>query len=204
MGFVTDVQRKDGHWDLVLNSNKKVSRQATEHDKQKTVLIDPKFLVGNGWKANVWAAFEATFEGRLISRKKLKEISGVPEVTQRAYDKQAGVHRVANYAVSNIHANGFSAVLDYGNRAALFKYWDRNTHQLKLGWRIPDSRAFSHVQTNGSKKTRRALSLFNRTQESLTASMQQISKNDLPIRELYLFSHTSKHGSVMWTHVPLV
>lgn len=201
--LVRDVQRKGGEWMLILTSNDKAASIMGSESKGKAVTMSARLFVGKQWRAYVFAGFEATFNGRLISRKKQAELSGIPESTQRKFDKEAGVKRQKNYAVSNIHANGYSAVLEFGNRASLYKYWDKTTHQLKLGWRLPDSRRFDGAMTNGSKNSLRALSLFNRTDEQYKRTVKKLSKSDSSIREVYLFSHTSRNGADMWLHMPL-
>lgn len=201
--LVSDVQSKSGEWMLILSGNERVASIMGCERKGKAVSMSAKLLVGKKWRAYVFGGFENTFNGRLITRKKQAELSGIPESTQRKFDKEAGVERKKNFAVSNIHANGFSAVLEFGNRASLFKYWDKKTHQLKLGWRLPDSRRFDGAITNGSKNTLRALSLFNRTEAQYKATVKRLSKSDSPIREVYLFSHTSNNGADMWLHMPL-
>jgi hypothetical protein len=201
-GVVFDIQSETGEWMLILHSNEKVASIMGCDRKGKSVIMPTKLLVGKKWRANVFGAFENTFNGRLISRKKLAELSGIPESTQRKLDKEAGVEHTKNYAVSNIHANGYSAVLEFGKRASLFKYWDKKTHQLKLGWRLPDSRRFHGAVTNGSKITLRALSLFNRTDAQYRATVKKLSKSDSSIHEVYLLSHTSKRGTDIWLHMP--
>jgi hypothetical protein len=203
LDFVFDIQSQSGEWMLILVSNEKAASIIGCESKGKAVTMSVKLLIGKKWRAYVFGAFENTFNGRLITRKKQAELSGIPESTQRKFDKEAGVERKKNFAISNIHANGYSAVLEFGNRASLFKYWDKKTHQLKLGWRLPDSRYFGGAVTNGSKNTLWALSLFNRTDAQYKATVKKLSKSDSPIREVYLFSHTSKNGADMWFHMPL-
>lgn len=201
--LVRDVQRKSGEWMLILTSNDKAASIMGSDRKGAPVTMSARLLVGKHWRAYVFAGFEATFNGRLISRKKQAELSGIPEVSQRIYDKKAGVKQQKNYAVSNIHANGYSAVLEFGSRAGLYKYWDKTTHQLKLGWRLPDSRSFDGATTNGSKNSLGTLSLFNRTEEQYRRTVRKLSQSDSPIREVYKYSHTSRNGAEMWTHVSL-
>lgn len=203
LDLVRDVQRQTGEWMLILTSNDKAASIMGSERKGAPVTMSARLIVGKQWRAYVFAGFEATFNGRLISRKKQAELSGIPVSTQRKFDKEAGVKRQKNYAVSNIHANGYSAVLEFGSRAGLYKYWDKTTHQLKLGWRLPDSRRFDGAMTNGSKNSLGALSLFNRTHNHYKATVRKLSKSDSPVREVYLYSHTSRNGADMWTHCPL-
>jgi len=51
-----------------------------------------------GWLSWVWACYLKRFEGKLISRATLKELTGVPERTQQGYERQARVTNKAHFA----------------------------------------------------------------------------------------------------------
>jgi hypothetical protein len=208
-GFVSDIQRKTGEWDLLLISHEKVV-SILDHNKNIRpiyISLPACLLISKGWKSYVFAAWQAQFTNngeRLVSQKKQFEITGVSEQLQRQYNREAGVTSKKNYAISNIHANGFHGVLEFGSRAGLFKYWNEKTHQLYLGWRIPNTRIFSLLRTSGSHKTRRALSLFNKTVEQYSNSMKALRKQQTnTFSELYVFYRNSKSGNGLWTHLPL-
>jgi len=55
-------------------------------------------IAGDGWAAWVWAAYVKRHENKPIARATLKQLTGVPERTQRAYEAEAGVANYANYA----------------------------------------------------------------------------------------------------------
>jgi len=96
-------------------------------------------------------------------------------------------------------------VLEFGNRACLFQYWDNKTHQKKLGWRIPDSRVFPMYGTDLSKSTPRKMSLFNRTAEQFSATMKKLRSlksddKEIKLREVYQLEGVSSKGNNLWNH----
>lgn len=203
----TDVQRKSGEWMMILTSNKKAAAIFGCEIKDYYVTLPAKHLFSKGWKAFVFASWQAAFTGngeRLVSQKKQAAITGISEQVQREYNKTAGVTSKKNYAVSNIHANGYHGVLEFGNRAGLFQFWDKQTHQKKLGWRIPNTRHFPLFGLGGSYKTRRTMSLFNRTAEQHAASMKALRKSEtLKFPEIYVYDRNSQNGNGLWIHLPL-
>ena len=205
--FAEDVQSKSGDWMLILTSHSKAAAAFGGEVKGHTVTLSAKLLFGKGWRSFVFASWQSATTGngeRLVSQKKQAALTGISEQTQRQYNKQAGVTSRKNYAISNIHANGYHGVLEFGNRAGLFQFWDRNTHQKKLGWRIPNTRHFPLFKTDGSTKTRRTLSLFNRTAEQHAASMKALRKpTSYQFNEIYLYDRNSRNGNGLWIHVPL-
>lgn len=206
--MVQDVQSESGEWMLILASNSTIAKTLGCKARYRVVSLPAKYFVSKGWRAYVFATWQSVFTNngeRLVSQKKQAELTGISEQTQRQFNKQAGVQSRKNYAVSNIHANGYSAVLEFGNRAGLFEYWDKEKHQKYLGWRIPNSRYFPMFGLDGSIKTRRALSLFNRTAEQYSASMKSVRKSENTKRkfpEIYLFDRTSRNGNDLWIHLP--
>jgi len=207
--MVRDVQSENREWLLILASNSDIAKTLGCEKRFRFVTLPAKYFVGKGWRAYVFASWQSAFTNngeRLVSQKKQAELTGISEQVQRKFNKEAGVQSRKNYAVSNIHANGYSAVLEFGKRAGLFEYWDKEKHQKYLGWRIPNSRYFPMFALDGSYKTRRALSLFNRTAEQYSASMKSVRKSDdtkPKFPEIYLFSRTSRNGNGLWIHLPL-
>ena len=69
----------------------------------RAVKIPVARLVSPGWRAWCWAGFLLQFQERphasgIIARATLEALSGVPERTQRAYERRAGVINIPNYA----------------------------------------------------------------------------------------------------------
>jgi len=204
--LMRDVQRESGEWMLVLTSYRKAAKILGCNHAGRSVALPVKLLFGKGWRAFVFASWQSIYTNngiRLASQKKQAEITGISEQVQRQFNKYAGVQSKRNYAISNIHANGYSAVLEFGNRAGLFEYWSKETHQKYLGWRIPNSRYFPLFGVDGSHKTQRTMSLFNRTAEQYEASMKSIRKSDAKFIEMYVFDRTSRNGNDLWIHLPL-
>jgi hypothetical protein len=206
-GFVSDIQRNTGEWDLVLISHKKAA-SILDHKNRHTrfISLPANLLVRKKWKSFIFAAWQAQFTNngqRLVSQKKQRDITGVLEQTQRQYNKDAGVTSKKNYAISNIHANGYNGALEFGCRAGLFRYWDEKTHQMYLGWRIPNTRIFSPFRTSGSYKTQRALSLFNKTADQYSRTMKALRKEQTTLNEIYYFYRNSNNGNGLWIHLPL-
>jgi hypothetical protein len=206
LDFVQDRQRVSGEWMLILTSYNKAAKSLGCVRTGRTVQLPINIFFGKVWRAHVFASWQSAFTNngeRLVSQKKQCEITGISEQTQRKFNKEAGVQSKRNFAISNIHANGYSAVLEFGNRAGLFEYWNKETHQKYLGWRIPNSRYFPLFGVDGSHKTRRTMSLFNRTAEQYAASEKALRKSDPKFPEMYLFDRTSRNGNDLWIHLPL-
>ena len=206
-GFVRDVQRQTGEWILVLVGHK-AAAEILGHKERRSrfVSLPARLLVSAGWKSYVFAAWQAQFTNngeRLVSQKKQAELTGISEQVQRQYNKGAGVKNKKNYAISNIHANGFNSVLEFGTRAGLFKFWNKETHQMYLGWRVPNSRVFPLLGASGFQKTRKTMSLFNKTVEQYSHTMKALRKNETAFREIYIYYQNSQNGNGLWTHTPL-
>lgn len=204
-----DVQRKSGEWMFILPSNKNAATFLNS-TLGNPVELPEELLFSKDWRGYVFAAWQAqvTKNGtKLVSQNKQAELSGVDRQAQRKYNKQAGVTSQKNYAVSNIHANGYSGVLEFGNRACLFQYWDKATHQKKLGWRIPDSRVFPLFGNDFSHSTPRKMSIFNRTPGQYSETVKTIRKlsaedKETP-KEIYTFDKLSEKGNCLWIHQPI-
>ncbi len=201
-----DAQRKSGEWMLIISGVDKAMKSLECSSKGMAVSIPTKVLFRKSWRAYVFASWQSAYTGngqRLVSQKKQAEITGIDPQTQRQFNKQAGVESKKNFAISNIHANGYAGVLEFGNRAALFQYWDKEKHQYYLGWRIPDSRVFPLYDSNSSYKTPKTMSLFNRTPEQYAASNKAIRKQEQDVKEIYVFDKVSQKGNNLWTHLPI-
>lgn len=206
-----DVQQKSGEWTLILAGNKKAAQLLGAEKLGQIVTIPAELLFKKGWRAYVFEAWQsaATKNGlKLISQKKQAEITGIDPQTQRQFNKQAGVKSERNYAQSNIHANGFAGVLEYGGRASLYKFWNKDTHQFMLGWRIPDTRISSRYGTSKPQNKLKAMNLFNRTQEDYKATMKAVRKagkqdKAIKLKEVYVQDRKSAKGNNLWIHLPL-
>jgi hypothetical protein len=118
------------------------------------------YLVGKGWRDYVWAAYEATHGGRLISRSKMEQLTGVPISTQRYHDNKAGVDRRPHYAISDRPADELEGLSEFGSHKGVFKFYDKKRRRCTIAWRLPDSRTTSaaeSLQRGRSKKISKAI-----------------------------------------------
>jgi hypothetical protein len=211
LDLFVDVQRMSGEWMLILPSNKRAAELLGCNKLGKAVQLPSELLFKKGYRAFIFASWQAAHTGngdRLVSQRKQAEITGINPQTQRQFNQTAGVESQKNFAISNIHANGYAGVLEFGNRACLFEYWDKAKHQKYLGWRIPDSRVFPLYGTGLSNSTPRKMSLFNRTPEQHAATMKtirRIGKDDKEVKtkEIYTLDGKSSKGNNLWIHSPI-
>lgn len=207
-----DVQRKSGEWFIILPGYKKAAELLGAEKTGHLVNIPTKLLFKKGWRAYVFASWQSAYTNngeRLVSQKTQEKITGVSPQTQRQFNDAAGVVSQKNYALSNMHANSYSSVLEFGSRACLFQYWNKETHQKHLGWRIPDSRVFPMYGINKSNNTPKTMSLFNHTAEQHAATIKAIRKlesdnKDVPLKEIYTREGKSAKGNNLWIHSSLI
>lgn len=206
----TDVQRMTGEWVLILPSHKKAA-ELFDCKLGRPVTLPIELLFGEQWRAYVFAAWQSSYTGngkRLVSQKKQAEITGIEPQVQTEYNKQAGVKSSKNYALSNQHQTRFAAEVEYGNRACTFLFWDKDTHQRYIGWRIPNTRIFPLFGTDISNHTPRNMSLFNRTAEQQAHTLKTLRKlsndgKEVTTKEIYTYSRQSEKGNSLWNHLPI-
>ena len=94
------------------------------------------------------AAFYACFHGgrgaQPISRETLRDVTGVPERTQRAYDQLAGVARRQNIAIGAPYASSETEERAWRQGRAVFHFIDTQgrqgrENQTYLAWHLPNS-----------------------------------------------------------------
>lgn len=226
-GLVKDWQRKTGEWMLALpNAGAAAFSMNCESIGNRKVSMRADLLIGSGWKARIWAAYEATHNGKPISRERMQKIVNVPVSTQRYRDTQAGVMRQPNFAKLKAKADALPMLREFGQHKALFVREDGH-----IGSRKPDAR-FTDIALRGGKgRTRKAnktlhrlqrdrgLSLvrqafgdnvtpetesvyirqFNFTPNQRQATERRIAKMDgYQPPTIYELSHTAKSGSLVW------
>ncbi len=108
-------------------------------------------FINNGWLAWVWAAWIKSnkLEGRPISRKALRIMSGVPERTQREYEKKAGVYNQSNYAKDLTRSPDQIGDIALFERSGVFLY------QGQITWRLPNSREVRDIEEAPKGRIRR-------------------------------------------------
>lgn len=227
--LVKDWQRKTGEWMLALPSAGAAAfSMGCENVGNRKTTMQAADLIGKGWKARIWAAYEVTHNGKPISRERMQKIVNVPVSTQRYRDAQAGVVRQQNHAKLKAKADALPMLQDYGKHKGLYVRRDG-----QIGSRKPDSR-YSNIASRGgkgrSKKANKTLHrmqqndglsimrqafsqdvtpetvsdqsvyirLFNSTPKQRKATERKIAKLDTRAPDLYEYSHDSKQGSRVW------
>lgn len=228
-GLLKDWQRKTGEWMLALpNPGAAAYSMGCENVGNRKASMSAADLIGYGWKARIWAAYEATHNGRPVSRERMQKIVNVPVSTQRYRDVQAGVTRQQNHAKLKARADALPMLREYGQHKGLYIRRDGF-----IGSRKPDSR-FTDLATRGGKgRTRKAnatlhrmqrnygLSLvrqafsnnvvpevdanhsvyirqFNYTPRQRKATERKIAKLDIFPPTVYEYSHAAKSGASVW------
>jgi hypothetical protein len=152
------------------------------------VCIASQLFLSKGWLATCWAGVLLHFPG-IIARETLSLLSGVPERTQFAYEKQSGVVNHPNYA-------SFGRVVDDPQRAIrLYGIPGFFTRDGVILRRLPNHRSFMQVaglemaSRGRTKHINRALVLkvASRPQEDALTAQNPISANPsmVPLRRLY-------------------
>ncbi|GJQ37439.1 MAG: hypothetical protein JETCAE01_34490 [Anaerolineaceae bacterium] len=184
-GLFFDVQRESGEWEVVLPSaGAAMYAMGGDSVGNRRAEIKPEHLIGKGWKARIWAAYEVTHNGKPVSRERMQKIVNVPVSTQRYRDAQAGVERVQNHAKLNDKppalgkkADYLSMLREYSKHKGL--YIRRDGH---VGSRKPDSR-YSNIASRGgrgrSKKANKTLHRM-KLQNGLSLMRQALSSAVTP------------------------
>ena len=161
VGLFDPVQTKRGSWRLILPSAGKAAHYIGADDIGRKVEMSAADLLGKGWKANVWAAFEAS-RGQQISRDRLEQMTGVPTSTQRYRDNQAGVTRTANYAIldKKYTANCLPGLQEFSHHKGLFV-----ANNGRIYTRKPDTRTSDIATDAGKGRGRKAQAELNTLQE---------------------------------------
>jgi len=232
--LLSDIQSQTGEWFFILpNAGAAADAMGLERIGRK-VAIYARDLIGNGWKARVWGAYEAIHNGRPIAREKMQKIINVPVSTQRYRDNAAGVERTRNYCKSEIKADMLTSLKDYSNHKGVyvggdgFIYWRLpNSYQVSFAMRGGRGRArkankiIKIIQSeNGLSKKRRALScktesfdnetfnfvrLFNASPAQQKATIKKLAGiNTRGIFEIYEHSTRAATGAEIWTHTPIL
>jgi hypothetical protein len=188
--FDDPVQNKRGAWRLILPSAGKAAYYMGADDIGRKATMSAGDLIGKGWKARVWAAYEAA-RGLQISRERLQKTVNVPVSTQRYRDNQAGVNRQANYAQSNYKADSLSMLKEYGHYKGLFVANNKSVY-----WRLPDTRTTDIATDAGKSRGRKAKAELRYLQEQEhngAFKMQRANGDDLDVNSIEffrLFCHT--------------
>lgn len=181
-----------------------------------------ELLLGAGWRSHIWAAMLASLGregGVMISRAKLRELTGISERSQSRFEREAGVKIKANYCVTDQASDQLSGKREFG-RAHAFPWRDAASGERVIGWRLPDTRrAPGHVwrcASGRAKKINRVLRgasflkargrlrmprIFWATLEKAERAAQRMGLPDQPRRwrpvdEIYGLRFRSRRASV--------
>ncbi len=92
------------------------------------------------WRAELWAAHLAGFAKRStpISQATLRDLTGVPDRTQREYNRTADVEVTYNIAVSQLDGRDPEAVMTaMMQHSGVFTVKDQATGQTRVAWPLP-------------------------------------------------------------------
>ena len=114
-------------------------------------------FIKKGWLGYVWAAWIKShdLEDRPISRRTMRELSGIAERTQRIYHKQAGVESQSNYTKDTTRP-GSKEMVDYINEFEQDKIKSKAFLNCKqITWRLPNSYQAKHIEAAARGRLRR-------------------------------------------------
>jgi hypothetical protein len=227
--LLKDIQKQDGEWYLLLPSaGKAAAAMGCTSVGTRKATIQAAELIGNGWKARVFSAWE---DHKQITRQQILEAVGVSKRTQYHRDRQAGTKIERNFSKSKLKADKLPGIKEHTNHKAPFVLRDG-----RIAWRLPDTR-YSTATARGRKgrarkanlfirksqpltglsPMRQALSdvvtdgrsewirLFNRTREQRKATERKLARQDnARVSEIYQRTRRAKSGAVMWAHCPVL
>ena len=224
--LVRDWQRKTGEWMLALPSWGKAAYYiGAASVGSRKVWMSAADMVGAGWKARVWAAYESSYGGSPISRERMQKLVNVPASTQRYRDNQAGVQRIANYArLEKVSPDMASGLEEYGFGQHKGLFIGKHGY---LYSRKPDSRLTDIAWRGRKGRARKANALLRRLQQqdglfqkqqtfsdavepdssyvrmfNFTEKQKKITERRMARtaiqHDVYQFHHTSSSGAVVW------
>lgn len=179
-----------------------------------------KSLVSKGWFAHVWAATLAAFSP-IMSRDKLRELTAVPNRTQRALEVEAGVGNRSNYAQSVIPNDRLSGVREFEDEGIPFHAFPGRDGLL---WRLPNSRSTAGVAERAARGRTRKINkqlnhlsrmgqvqdevvrIFHETEDDVRATIHRLAREDIPFWRVKEVFKKIRSGSVadVYSVVPMV
>lgn len=145
-----DVE-KSGEWWIILPSAGRAAAAMDIDRLSRKVTMRAVDLIGKGWKARVWGAYEATFNGKPISREKMQKVINVPVSTQRYRDASAKVDRVRNYCKSAYRGSMLAGLKEHSKHKGI--YLSKNGF---IYWRLPNSYQVDFAMRGGRGRARKA------------------------------------------------
>lgn len=87
----------------------------------------------------IWAAYLKTLPQTPISRKKMRELTGVAENTQYKYERELGIRSIRNFAVTDFKPAEIDMIREFAG-SHYFVLIDPHTKQRYVARRLPDTR----------------------------------------------------------------
>jgi hypothetical protein len=216
-GLLREVFRsKSQQIGLVLTGHARAAQIFGGHQIGYPVLLPADLFAASGWRAWVWAAFQATFVSKPISRAKLREISGVPEQTQRDYERQVSVIKIRNFATTNFTKDYLAGFKEF-ERSYAFAFKDKYTKGEVIAYQLPNSyhppKDIKIMPKGRSRKIQKSLNaalfivergrsmsprLYHDTQQGIKSTKRHIGQLDHDDRPDALYLHRKNGSSVLW------
>lgn len=118
--FISDVQSATGEWIVILH-NAGIVGAAMDSDKlSRRVSIPAAALIGKGWKARIFAAYETIYNGQPITRGRMQIICNVSRSTQKYREAQANVKVIRNIAQLEESADKLPMIREYARNPFAF------------------------------------------------------------------------------------
>ena len=146
-----DMQSQSGEWLLRLPSAGKAAAAMGIDRLSRKVTMRAVDLIGKGWKARIWGAYEATFNGKPISREKMQKTINVPVSTQRYRDASAKVDRIRNYCKSAYKGSMLAGLKEYSKHKGIYLSKDGFIY-----WRLPNSYQVDFAMRGGRGRAKKA------------------------------------------------
>ena len=164
-----------------------------------------------------YAAFHSGRASSPISRQTLCELSGVPERTQRSYDRVARVERQANIAIGERYSKETVEARAWKQGRAVFHFIDSRGLQGKpqaeyLAWHLPNSYTGPHERRSRANRKRVNRKLADLVKKGIPGTSEerverlfwpngaQAAKgyNRDPQRDAYWLPHQSSQSGQLW------
>jgi hypothetical protein len=168
-------------------------------------------------RGSFYAAFHSGRASNPISRHTLCELSGVPERTQRSYDRVARVQRQANIAIGERYSKETIEARAWQQGRAVFHFIDSRGLQGKpqaeyLAWHLPNSYTGPHERRSRANRKRVNRKLADLVKKGIPGTSEQKVEQLFwpngaqaakgysrdPQRDAYWLPHQSSQSGQLW------
>jgi len=185
--LLSDYETSAGVWMVIIRSAAKAAYALGCKDVGACkVSMKATDLMGAGWKGRIQAGFIAATRGRPMTRLTMRELTGVPQRTQRYREMQAGVTRTANYCESDFSAYSID-FLDSATESFSKTFPHKGvfiTSDHKIAWRLPDIRTTDRAERIGRGRARKANATLHRMQHRTGSSILRRAFSDAVAPEI--------------------